>query len=158
MYKMDEKYMKQAIDVALKGIIDGGGPFGAVIVDKDGNVLACEHNNVTNTNDPTAHAEVVCIRQACKKLDTFTLNGCTLYTSCEPCGMCFAAAMWAHVDKIVYGNTRVDAKNAGFDDEHIYQELSKPLEERQVPFLQCLAEESKITFDTWNNKIDKIRY
>jgi guanine deaminase len=154
----DETYMRQAIEMASHSIEKGGGPFGAVIVDKDGNVVAKNHNQVTMTNDPTAHAEMVCIRDACKKLNKFSLEGCTLYTSCESCSMCLSGAYWARVSRIVYGNTRFDAQKINFDDEYIYNELNKPIEHREIPATQCLREEALKTFESWENKHDKIHY
>jgi len=115
MKKKNEDFMRKAIELSVKNVENGGGPFGAVIV-KDGEIIAQGFNQVTRTNDPTAHAEVLAIREASKKLNTFDLSGCEIYTSCEPCPMCLGAIYWAHIDKVYYGNNKVDAKNIGFDD------------------------------------------
>lgn len=154
----DEYFMRQAIDVALKGIEGGGGPFGAVIVDKNKNILACNHNHVTLNNDPTAHAEIMCIREACKKLNKYALDGCTIYSTCEPCPMCIGSIAWCRLARIVYGNTREDAANAGFDDNAIYEEIKKPMGLRTIPIVQCLRNETIKTFESWLNKEDRQEY
>lgn len=134
-----------------------GGPFGAVIV-RDGKIIAEGHNRVTSTNDPTAHAEVVAIRHACQVLDSFSLEGCTIYTSCEPCPMCLAAVYWARLDAIYYANTRVDAAAIGFDDAHIYDEINKDLPDRKVPIVRLELEEARKVFEDWLAKEDRIAY
>lgn len=153
----EKRFMLQAIKASLTNVDKGGGPFGAVIV-KDGEVVAVGTNRVTCNNDPTAHAEVSAIRKACKKLKTFDLSGCEIYTSCEPCPMCLGAIYWARIDKIYYGNTKEDAANIGFDDSFIYQELSLRKEDRKVKMLQYLPEEAIKTFFRWSEKDDKVEY
>lgn len=151
-------YMRRAIRLAEENAASGnGGPFGAVIV-KDGKVVAEGSNTVTVDNDPTAHAEVTAIRRACAVLGTFDLSGCELYTSCEPCPMCLAACYWAHVSKVFYAAGREDAADAGFDDEMIYVEVAKQLNERKLPFVQLLPEEGLRPFMLWKSNPDKIRY
>jgi len=134
-----------------------GGPFGAVVV-RRGRVIGRGWNRVTSTNDPTAHAEVSAIRDACKKLKTFQLDDCELYTSCEPCPMCLAAIYWARVKKIYYANTRKDAARIEFDDDLIYREVSRPISGRQVPMKQLLRDEALEVFGEWQAKTDKVRY
>jgi len=134
-----------------------GGPFGAIIV-KNGEIISSRTNSVTPDKDPTAHAEVNAIREACKKLDTFDLSGCTLYTSCEPCPMCLSAAYWAKVDKIYFAAGRDDAADAGFSDAFIYNEFSKSMEDRSIPIEQILSEEGKEPFDLWKKNEEKIPY
>jgi len=155
---MNEKYfMQRAIALSIENIKNGGGPFGAVIV-RDGTIIAEGVNRVTAENDPTAHAEVSAIRQAAKKLNTFDLNGCEIFTSCEPCPMCLSAIYWAHLDKIYYGNTKTDAKAIGFDDSFIYDELELPPADRKVTMNRLLPDEAIRAFEDWNNKTDKIPY
>lgn len=138
-----------AIALSERNVCNGkGGPFGAVIV-KEGKVIAKSANKVTSTNDPTAHAEVSAIRMACKKLSTFDLRGCVIYTSCEPCPMCLSAIYWARIDVIYYANTKADAGNIGFDDQFIYEELEKPMEHRKVPVTQLLRTEALSAFKLW---------
>jgi tRNA(Arg) A34 adenosine deaminase TadA len=150
--------MQQAIRLSLEGIQSGrGGPFGAIVV-KDGVVVGRGSNAVTSTNDPTAHAEVVAIRDACKNLGSFQLDGCDLYTSCEPCPMCLSAIYWARIEHVCYSNTRNDAKNIGFDDEFIYDELKKEMEERKVNLVKIDSSNSLDSFTLWENKTDKIFY
>ncbi|NEO32671.1 MAG: nucleoside deaminase [Symploca sp. SIO3C6] len=149
--------MQEAIALSLKSINSGGGPFGAVIV-KDGEIIAKAHNQVTSTNDPTAHAEIVAIRQACKVLQTFQLTGCELYTSCEPCPMCLGAIYWARLDQVYYANTKAEAAQIGFDDQFIYEELDLPISDRQLPMSQLMRHEALIAFQAWANKIDKVEY
>jgi tRNA(Arg) A34 adenosine deaminase TadA len=134
-----------------------GGPFGAVVV-KDGRIVGEGWNRVTSTNDPTAHAEVVAIREACRALGTFKLDGAVLYTSCEPCPMCLAATYWARVGRIVYANSRADAAAIGFDDDFLYREIPLPLEARAVPIVRALADEAILVFEDWAAKPDKIAY
>ncbi len=153
----DKKFMRRAIAASLKNIDKGGGPFGAVIV-KDGKIVATGTNRVTCNNDPTAHAEVMAIRKAARKLGTFDLAGCEIYTSCEPCPMCLGAIYWAHLDRIYYGNTKTDAANVGFDDSFIYDELDLKIEERKIETLQKLPEEAIAAFTYWANKTDKNVY
>ena len=153
-----EKYMLEAIKKAEENILTGtGGPFGAVVV-RDGKIIAAVGNRVTSTNDPTAHAEVVAIREACKELDTFDLSGCEIYASCEPCPMCLGAIMWARIDKLYYAADRFDASRAGFDDELFYSELALPIEKRMLKPTQLLQIESNIVFDKWNETINKTPY
>lgn len=155
---MKEEFMKEAIRLAMEGMRAGkGGPFGAVVV-KDGKIVGKGSNSVLRTNDPTAHAEVVAIRDACKNLNTFQLDGCELYTSCEPCPMCLGAIYWARPIKVYYACSRQDAANIGFDDEFIYNEIELPLEERQIPALQLLREEAMTAFQEWDDKGDKQLY
>jgi guanine deaminase len=151
-------YMQLAIDCACKGIVNGGGPFGAVIVDKNNDVVGEGCNQVVNSRDPTAHAEIVCIRNACKTIGSHSLQGCTIYTTCEPCSMCLSAIYWARIDRIVYGNTRDDAKQIGFDDSYIYEEVSKDVCQRSIPTFQMGRKETIITFQQWQQKQDKIPY
>jgi guanine deaminase len=158
MTHFNEHMMVKANEIALKGIENGGGPFGAVIVDKDGNILSCNHNQVVNTHDPTAHAEIVCIRDACAQIKNFSLEGCTIYTSCEPCSMCLSAIYWARIKQIYYGNTRDDAKSIGFDDTHIYEEVVKPISERQIPIEQLARDTTITSFNAWSIKNDKVEY
>lgn len=147
--------MDRAIE--LSGISTGG-PFGAVIIDKTGQIIGEGHNEVTVNNDPTAHAEVVAIRRACKNINNFSLEGCTIYTSCEPCPMCLAACYWARLDKIYYANTREDAANIGFDDEHIYEEIKKSKEDRKIPIIPCDNTIAKEIFRKWFENTNKIKY
>lgn len=149
--------MRKAIQLSIKNVEMGGGPFGAVIV-KDGKIIATGANSVTRNNDPTAHAEVTAIRKAAKKLGTFDLSGCEIYTSCEPCPMCLSAIYWAHIDKIYYANTKTDAKNIGFDDSFIYDEIALRTEDRKIKTSQMMREEAIKAFETWNSKEDKIEY
>lgn len=149
--------MRKAIALSIENIKNGGGPFGAVIV-KDGKIIATGVNCVNANTDPTAHAEVNAIRKASKKLGTFDLVGCEIYTSCEPCPMCLGAVYWAHLDKIYYGNTKIDAKNIGFDDSFIYDEIELKPKNRCVKTTQLLPEEAIVAFKTWTLAEDKVRY
>lgn len=149
--------MREAIRLADESVKNGGGPFGAVIV-KDGEIVAGSSNSVTIDNDPTAHAEVNTIRKACRKLGTFDLSGCVIYTSCEPCPMCLGAIYWAHLDRIYYGNTRKDAADIDFADDFIYTELDKDLSKRSVPFIPLLRKEALTSFKLWSEKEDKAEY
>lgn len=153
----DKKFMREAIRLADESVRNGGGPFGAVIV-KDGEIVAGSSNSVTLDNDPTAHAEVNTIRQACQKLGTFDLSDCVIYTSCEPCPMCLGAIYWAHLKCIYYGNTKKDARDIDFADDFIYEELDKPIDRRSVPFINMLREEALNSFKLWSEKTDKIEY
>lgn len=157
---MDKKkhFMREAIKISLRGMNNNaGGPFGTVIV-KDGKIIARGWNQVTSTNDPTAHGEIVAIRKACKKLKTFCLKGCELYTSCEPCPMCLAAIYWARIDKIYYANTKEDAADIDFSDDFIYQEFALPKKKRNIPMEQLDREEAIKAFEMWKKKEDKIPY
>ncbi|WP_258042827.1 nucleoside deaminase [Xylanibacter ruminicola] len=153
----DKEMMREAIRLANESVKNGGGPFGAVVV-KDGEVVAGSANSVTVDNDPTAHAEVNAIRKACRKLGTFDLTGCTIYTSCEPCPMCLGAIYWAHIERIYYGNNRKDAREIDFADDFIYDELEKPLDSRSVPIIPMLRDEALETFRLWSEKTDKVEY
>jgi tRNA(Arg) A34 adenosine deaminase TadA len=158
MSSNDEAFMRHAIALSRRGMEGGaGGPFGAVVV-KDGQVVAEGWNQVTSTNDPTAHAEVVAIRRACTALGRFDLRGAVLYTSCEPCPMCLAAAYWARVDAVVFGNTREEAAAIGFDDQWLYDEVPKPIEARSLPMRRLLGAEALEAFAAWAEKPDKIAY
>ena len=152
-----EEYMREAIRLSIENIKQGGGPFGAVIV-KDGQIIATGINRVTATCDPTAHAEVSAIRQAAKALNSFDLSGCDIYTSCEPCPMCLGAIYWAHIDRMFYGNTKTDAKNIGFDDSFIYDEIDLRIEDRRLKAQQLLPEEAIKAFQAWENDTDKTPY
>ena len=150
--------MLKAIRMAEENFLSGkGGPFGAVVV-RDGKIIALAGNCVTSTNDPTAHAEVVAIREACKILETFDLSGCEIYSSCEPCPMCLGAIMWSRVDKLYYAADRNDACRAGFDDAFFYTELALPSDQRKLQPTQLLQEESVKVFDKWRDTADKIPY
>ncbi len=150
--------MLEAIKKAEENINTGiGGPFGAVVV-HNGKIIAAVGNRVTSTNDPTAHAEVVAIREACKVLDTFDLSGCELYASCEPCPMCLGAIMWSRIDKLYYAADRNDASRAGFDDELFYTELALPIEKRMLKSTQLLQKEANVVFDRWVEDGNKILY
>lgn len=149
--------MRKAIALSIQNIQKGGGPFGAVIV-KDGKVIATGVNRVTRNTDPTAHAEVTAIRKASKKLGTFDLAGCDIYTSCEPCPMCLGAVYWAHIDKMYYGNTKADAKNVGFDDSFIYDEIELKPEKRRLLTTQLLPNEAIEAFKAWANTENKVEY
>lgn len=153
----NEDFMRQAIALSIENVKNGGGPFAAVIV-KDGEVVAKSANRVTANNDPTAHAEVSAIREASKKLGTFDLSGCEIYTSCEPCPMCLGAIYWAHLDKMYYGNDKHDAKRIGFDDSFIYDEIALKPEDRRLKSVQLLHDEAFVAFDDWMKKEDKIEY
>lgn len=150
--------MLQAIELAKEGMLAGnGGPFGCVIV-KDGKIIGKGSNMVLKTNDPTAHAEVVAIREACKNLNDFQLEGCEVYTSCEPCPMCLGAIFWARPARVFYACTKEDAAAAGFDDDFIYQEIEIRPEQRQIPMISFLREESLKAFELWKEKGDKTLY
>jgi tRNA(Arg) A34 adenosine deaminase TadA len=158
MTAQDESFMRHAIALSRRGMEAGaGGPFGAVVV-ADGRVVAEGWNQVTSTNDPTAHAEVVAIRRACTALGRFDLRGAVLYTSCEPCPMCLAAAYWARVDAVVFANAREDAAAIGFDDQFLYDEVAKPVEARALPMRRLLAAEALEVFGAWAGKADKVPY
>ena len=158
MNENDEKFMRRAIALAQEGMMaEAGGPFGAVVV-KDGQIIAEGFNQVTSTNDPTAHAEIVAIRKACEKSNQFQLEGCTLYTSCEPCPMCLGAIYWARPDKVVFAADRIDAAHAHFDDAFIYEEIGRDIKSRKIPFAQLLRDEALKVFESWKIKEGKINY
>jgi guanine deaminase len=158
MTEQDKIFMREAIALSLKGMKNGeGGPFGCVVVKNDV-VIGRGNNQVTSTNDPTAHAEVVAIRDACKNLSSFQLDGCTIYTSCEPCPMCLGAIYWARPERIIYACTRQDAAEINFDDEFLYKELVAPMSERRIPILPLLREEGLVVFKEWKIKGDKTVY
>lgn len=152
-----DNFMREAIRLSIKNVYEGGGPFGAVIV-KDNEVIACGANRVVPNNDPTAHAEVCAIRNACRKLQTYDLSGCEIYSSCEPCPMCLAAIYWAHLDRLYFANTKDDAKRIGFDDSMIYEEISRPLMQRRLPSESFLRDEALQAFKIWDEKSDKVEY
>ena len=151
------KFLLRAIELSISSANGTWGPFGCVIV-KDDKIIAEGSNKVTFSNDPTAHAEIVAIREACKKLNTFNLSSCDLYASCEPCPMCLSAIYWSHVDNIFYANTREDAKKINFDDSLIYSEILKKNEDRKIPIKQMLRDEALKAFEIWDKKTDKIEY
>lgn len=153
----DRKFMKQATDLAVQNVEHGGGPFGAVIV-KDGEIIATGANSVVPDNDPTAHAEVNAIRNACSKVHNFKLDGCVIYSSCEPCPMCLSALYWAGVSKIYFGNTKEDAMRIDFDDKFIYDELEKPIEKRNLPCIHMEDTDAMRAFNIWKEKEDKVEY
>jgi tRNA(Arg) A34 adenosine deaminase TadA len=151
------KFMLKAIELSIKSAKTTGGPFGCVVV-KDNKIISEGFNKVTLTNDPTAHGEIVAIREACNKLNTFKLSGCELYSSCEPCPMCLSAIYWSRIDKIFYANTRDDAKNIDFDDSFIYSEINKKIEDRKLQMIQMHRDEALKAFKIWDEKVDKIKY
>ncbi len=155
----EEKYfMSEAIRLAKENAETGkGGPFGAVIV-REGEIIATGVNSVTLNNDPTAHAEVVAIRNACKKLNSFQLNDCEIYSSCEPCPMCFGAIYWARIKKLYFASSKNDAANAGFDDSFIYKELELPIEKRHIPTKQIMKNQALEVFKVWKETEEKIEY
>ena len=154
---MSNKFMKRAIELSIKSVNSGTGPFGAVIV-KDNQIISEGFNTVTQANDPTSHAEIAAIRIACKALSNFSLKGCDLYTTCEPCSMCLSAIYWANINKIYYANTRSDAKKIDFSDALIYEELNKTVKERKIPMYQMMREEALKAFEMWDKKEDKVKY
>ena len=149
--------MERAIALSLESVKSGGGPFGAVII-KNNEIISEGMNRVTKSNDPTAHGEIVAIRNACKNLNDFSLKGCELYTSCEPCPMCLSAIYWSRIDKIYYANTRDDAKKIDFDDSLIYSELVKKIKERKIPTTQLMRNEALQGFKLWKNTENKVKY
>lgn len=153
----DKELMREAIRLSEENVVNGGGPFGAVIA-RDGEVIATGVNRVTAAHDPTAHAEVNAIREACRKLNTYDLSGCVIYSSCEPCPMCLGAIYWAHLDKLFFGNNKTDAKKIGFDDSFIYDELELPRDRRRLPSRVMLSDEAIRSFEMWMQKADKIEY
>ena len=155
---MDNPFMARAIQLSIDNVNSGrGGPFGAVVV-KDGSVIAEGANQVTSTNDSTAHAEMVAIREACRKLGAFDLEACEIYTSCEPCPMCLGAIYWARLSRVYFANADADASRAGFDDSLIYRELALPYSQRKIPMIQMMREEALVAFRAWENKSNKIEY
>jgi guanine deaminase len=155
----DKQFLKIAIDLSREKMRDGcGGPFGAIIVNNDGKIISKGWNKVTSENDPTAHAEMTAIRNACKDIGHFELKDCTIYTSCEPCPMCLGGIYWARLSRVVYANTRYDARDIGFDDGHIYDEIMTPNYERKIKFLHYPLKDATDIFDEWINKKDKIKY
>lgn len=155
---MNGEFMRAAIDLSVRKMRRGaGGPFGAVVI-RRGEVIARGWNRVTSSNDPTAHAEIVAIRSACRRLETFHLGECDLYTSCEPCPMCLSAIYWAHVRRVYYGATRRDAAAIDFDDDFIYREIARPIGRRRVRMKQLMRAEALEAFDEWKRKEDKVPY
>ena len=149
--------MQRAIELSIESINSGGGPFGSVIAKGD-KIISEGMNRVTTNNDPTAHGEITAIRQACKKLNTFDLNGYELYTNCEPCPMCLSAIYWSHIDKVYYANTRDDAHKIDFLDPVIYTELQKSNEDKKIQMVQMMRAEGLKAFEIWDKKVDKIKY
>ena len=149
--------MLRAIALSIESVKAGGGPFGSVIV-KDDKIISEGFNKVTSTNDPTAHGEIVAIRDACKNLNNFDLKNCDLYTSCEPCPMCLSAIYWSRIDKVYYANTRDDARKIDFDDSLIYSEFNKNIGERKIPMIQMMRNEALKAFELWDKKTDKVKY
>ena len=154
---MNNKFMKRAIELSIKSVNSGTGPFGALIV-KDNKVISEGFNTVTLAKDPTSHAEIVAIRNACKVLNNFSLEGYDLYTTCEPCPMCLSAIYWARINKIYYANTRSDAQKIDFSDSMIYEELNKTIKDRKIPMHQMMREEAIKAFELWDKKTDKVKY
>lgn len=153
-----DTFMNEAIRLSVESVESGqGGPFGCVVV-KNGKIIGRGSNRVTSSNDPTAHAEVVAIREACNTLGDFQLTGCEVFTTCEPCPMCLGAIYWARPDKVYYVNTRSEAAEIGFDDDFIYREFTLPVPSRTIPFEKIIAPDAKIAFEAWKNKSDKITY
>ena len=149
--------MKRAIELSIESVNKGGGPFGCVIV-KDEKIVSEGSNKVTSSKDPTAHGEIVAIREACKKINNFSLSGFELYSSCEPCPMCLSAIYWARIDKVYFANTRQDAQKIDFDDSLIYSELKKNISERKIPMIQMMRDDAFKAFELWDKKIDKVKY
>jgi len=154
---MKNEFMKRAIELSIESVNKGGGPFGCVIV-KDEKIISEGSNKVTSTNDPTAHGEIVAIRDACNKLNNFNLSGSELYSTCEPCPMCLSAIYWARVDKIYYANTREDARKIDFDDSLIYSEIQKSTDKRKIPMTQMMRNDALKAFELWDKKTDKVKY
>jgi guanine deaminase len=150
-------FMQKAIELSIKNIHDKGGPFGCVIV-KNNKIISEGVNVVTQNNDPTAHAEIVAIRKACKKLNTYELSGCELFTSCEPCPMCLSAIYWSHIDIVYFGNSRENAAEIEFDDKFIYDEMKKDIHERKIPLKQILKDDAIKAFNLWTQTENKTRY
>ena len=154
---MKNEFMKRAIELSIESVNKGGGPFGCVIV-KDEKIVSEGSNKVTSSKDPTAHGEIVAIREACKKVNNFSLSGFELYSSCEPCPMCLSAIYWARIDKVYYANTRQDAQKIDFDDSLIYSEFQKSIDKRKIPMLQMMRKEALKAFELWDKKTDKVKY
>ena len=154
---MSNKFMMKAIQLSIKSVSSGTGPFGAVIV-KNNKIISEGFNTVTLVNDHTSHAEIAAIRIACKDLNNFSLEGCDLYTTCEPCPMCLSAIYWARIDKVYYANTRSDAQKIDFSDALIYEELNKSIKERKIPMHQIMRDEALKAFELWDKKEDKVKY
>jgi guanine deaminase len=155
---MENSFMRRAIELSVENVRNGnGGPFAALVV-KEGEILATGTNLVTTACDPTAHAEIVAIREACRKLAQFQLAGCEIYTTCEPCPMCLGAIYWARPARVYFGNTAADAAAIGFDDSFIYQQLGVSLPERAIPMIQLMREEAQCAFREWERKSDRVRY
>ncbi len=153
-----QQFMREAIDLSLQNVrVNKGGPFAAVIV-KDGKIIARGTNLVTSSNDPTAHAEIIAIREACRTLNTFRLAGCEIYTSCEPCPMCLGAIYWARLDRIYFANSRIDAAKIGFDDKLIYREIPLPASRRKIPTVRLLEKQALMAFREWERTKDKTTY
>ena len=154
---MKNEFMKRAIELSLESVNKGGGPFGCVIV-KDEKIVSEGSNKVTSSKDPTAHGEIVAIREACKKINNFSLSGFELYSSCEPCPMCLSAIYWARIDKVYFANTRQDAQKIDFDDSLIYSEFQKNIDKRKIPMVQMMRNEALKAFELWDKKTDKVKY
>ena len=154
---MNNKFMQRAIELSIKSVNNGTGPFGAIIA-KDNKIISEGFNVVTSSNDPTSHAEIVAIRNACKSLNNFVLKDCYLYTTCEPCPMCLSAIYWARIDRVYYANTRKDAQKIDFSDSMIYEELNKNIKDRKIPMHQMMREEAIKAFELWDKKTDKVKY
>ncbi len=154
---MKNEFMKRAIELSIESVNKGGGPFGSVII-KDNKIISEGYNKVTTNNDPTAHGEIVAIREACKKLKNFNLSDCELYSTCEPCPMCLSAIYWSRINKIYYANTREDARKIDFDDSLIYSELQKNINKRKIQMIQMMRHEALEAFELWDKKIDKVKY
>ena len=154
---MKNEFMNRAIELSLESVNKGGGPFGCVIV-KDEKIVSEGSNKVTSSKDPTAHGEIVAIREACKKINNFSLGGFELYSSCEPCPMCLSAIYWARIDKVYFANTREDASKIDFDDSFIYSEIKKNINERKIPMNQMMRDEALKAFELWDKKTDKVKY
>lgn len=154
----DARFMQMAIDLSVENVDNGGGPFGAVIVSPEGEVIATGVNRVTANNDPTAHAEVSAIRAACQKVHDFKLHGCTVYSSCEPCPMCLSALYWAGVKRICFGNTKADAKAIDFDDQFIYDQIELAREARSIKCDHFMRDQAIVAFNKWRDKTDKVEY
>ena len=154
---MKNEFMKRAIELSIESVNKGGGPFGCVIV-KDEKIVSEGSNKVTSSKDPTAHGEIVAIREACKKINNFSLSGFELYSSCEPCPMCLSAIYWARIDKVYFANTRKDAQKIDFDDSLIYSEFQKNIDKRKIPMVQMMRSEALQAFELWEKKTDKVKY
>ena len=154
---MKNEFMSRAIALSVESVHKGGGPFGSLIV-KDNKIISEGFNQVTSTNDPTAHGEIVTIRNSCKILNNFNLKGCDLYTSCEPCPMCLSAIYWARIDQVYFANTRQDAQKIDFDDSLIYSEFQKSIDKRKIPMIQIMRNEALKGFELWDKKKDNVKY